>query len=76
MGSKGFKPLCRAVDPVRGGFDSHTFPPDIPRPREALRVRALALISGGLDSILAARLIMDQDVEVLGVSFESPCPKN
>jgi tRNA U34 2-thiouridine synthase MnmA/TrmU len=35
-------------------------------------VKALALISGGLDSILAARLIMDQDVEVLGVSFESP----
>ncbi len=35
-------------------------------------MRALALISGGLDSILAARLIMNQDVEVLGVSFESP----
>lgn len=35
-------------------------------------MRALALISGGLDSILAARLIMDQDIEVLGVSFGSP----
>jgi len=35
-------------------------------------MRALALISGGLDSILAARLIMDQGIEVLGVSFESP----
>jgi len=35
-------------------------------------VKALALISGGLDSILAARLIMDQGVDVVGVSFESP----
>lgn len=35
-------------------------------------MRALALISGGLDSILAARLILDQGIEVLGVSFESP----
>jgi len=35
-------------------------------------VRALALISGGLDSILAARLILDQGVDVLGVSFQSP----
>jgi tRNA U34 2-thiouridine synthase MnmA/TrmU len=35
-------------------------------------VRALALISGGLDSILAARLIMDQGIDVTGVSFESP----
>jgi len=35
-------------------------------------VKALALLSGGLDSILAARLIMEQGVEVLGVSFTSP----
>jgi tRNA U34 2-thiouridine synthase MnmA/TrmU len=35
-------------------------------------VKALSLISGGLDSILAARLILDQGIEVLGVSFESP----
>jgi len=35
-------------------------------------VRALALISGGLDSILAARLMMDQGIDVVGVSFESP----
>jgi tRNA U34 2-thiouridine synthase MnmA/TrmU len=35
-------------------------------------VRALALISGGLDSILAARLILDQGIDVIGVSFESP----
>ena len=35
-------------------------------------MKALALLSGGLDSILAARLVMDQGVEVIGVSFESP----
>jgi tRNA-specific 2-thiouridylase len=35
-------------------------------------MRALALVSGGLDSILAARLMLEQGVEVVGVSFESP----
>jgi tRNA-specific 2-thiouridylase len=35
-------------------------------------VRALVLISGGLDSILAARLLLEQGLEVTGVSFESP----
>lgn len=36
------------------------------------RTRALALMSGGLDSILAARLLMDQDIEVTGLTFVSP----
>lgn len=31
--------------------------------------RAIALISGGLDSLLAARVVMDQGIEVEGVSF-------
>ena len=31
--------------------------------------RAVALISGGLDSMLAAKVIMDQGVEVEGVNF-------
>jgi len=35
-------------------------------------VKALALLSGGLDSILAARLLTEQGVEVIGVSFISP----
>jgi tRNA-specific 2-thiouridylase len=35
-------------------------------------MRALALVSGGLDSVLAARLILEQGLDVLGVSFESP----
>ena len=35
-------------------------------------MRALALVSGGLDSVLAARLMLEQGLDVLGVSFESP----
>jgi tRNA U34 2-thiouridine synthase MnmA/TrmU len=34
--------------------------------------RALALLSGGLDSALAARLMLDQGVEVTGLHLESP----
>jgi len=34
-------------------------------------VRALGLLSGGLDSILAVRVLQGQHVEVLGVSFHS-----
>jgi tRNA U34 2-thiouridine synthase MnmA/TrmU len=33
--------------------------------------RALAMISGGLDSILSAKLIKDQGIEVIGVCFRS-----
>lgn len=33
--------------------------------------RALALISGGLDSILASKLIKDQGIEVIGICFKS-----
>ena len=35
-------------------------------------MKALALLSGGLDSMLAARLIMDQGIEVIGVSYSTP----
>ena len=31
--------------------------------------RALAMVSGGLDSILAAKLIKDQGIEVIGICF-------
>ena len=37
-----------------------------------LMARAIGLLSGGLDSILAVRLLADQDVEVLAVSFVTP----
>ena len=33
--------------------------------------RALAMVSGGLDSILAAKLVKDQGVEVIGICFKS-----
>ncbi|MDU1443916.1 tRNA 4-thiouridine(8) synthase ThiI [Clostridium cochlearium] len=33
--------------------------------------RALAMISGGLDSILAAKLIKDQGIDVIGICFKS-----
>ncbi len=34
--------------------------------------KAIAMISGGLDSIIAAKLIQDQGVEVIGIYFSSP----
>lgn len=34
-------------------------------------VRALAMVSGGLDSLLAAKLIKDQGIEVIGICFKS-----
>lgn len=34
-------------------------------------VKALVLLSGGLDSMLAARILMEQDIEVTGASFKS-----
>lgn len=33
--------------------------------------RALAMISGGLDSILASKLLKDQGIEVIGICFKS-----
>ena len=35
-------------------------------------MKALALLSGGLDSILAARVIMDQGIGVAGICFVTP----
>ncbi len=37
-----------------------------------MKIRALALISGGLDSLLAAKLIHDQGCEVVGLHFKFP----
>ena len=34
--------------------------------------KAIGLFSGGLDSILAVRVLTDQDIEVLGVTFVTP----
>lgn len=38
----------------------------------AKKVKALVLLSGGLDSILAAKILKEQGIEVMGISFESP----
>ncbi len=38
---------------------------------ENKRISALALVSGGMDSQLAAKLIVDQGVEVIGVNFRT-----
>lgn len=37
-----------------------------------MKIKALALISGGLDSLLAAKLIQSQGVEVTGLHFKIP----
>jgi len=36
------------------------------------KIKAVALFSGGLDSILAIKLIMIQGIEVIGVNFKTP----
>ena len=36
------------------------------------RIKAVGLLSGGLDSTLAARLIQDQGIEVIAFTFSSP----
>lgn len=36
------------------------------------KIRALSVISGGLDSILATRVVMDQGVEVTAIHFSTP----
>ncbi len=36
------------------------------------KVKALALLSGGLDSTLAAKLILSQGIDVVGVNFVTP----
>ena len=36
------------------------------------KVRAIGLLSGGLDSILAVKVIQSEHIEVTGLSFECP----
>lgn len=37
-----------------------------------MKTRAISLFSGGLDSILAVKVLEDQQIEVLGLAFETP----
>ncbi len=39
--------------------------------QEEQKIRALALFSGGLDSLLAMKLIIEQGIEVIGLYFET-----
>ena len=43
----------------------------VPRMNEK-KIKAVGLLSGGLDSTLAARLMLDQGIEVLAINFISP----
>jgi tRNA-uridine 2-sulfurtransferase len=36
------------------------------------KIKAIVLLSGGLDSMLAAAILKNQEVEVIGLGFESP----
>jgi len=37
-----------------------------------LNITGISLLSGGLDSILAAKIILEQGIKVLGIAFETP----
>ncbi|MBW2650732.1 MAG: tRNA 4-thiouridine(8) synthase ThiI, partial [Deltaproteobacteria bacterium] len=39
---------------------------------QVLKVKGIALISGGLDSILAVKVVQEQGIEIQGVAFETP----
>ena len=47
---------------------------------EKKKIRAIGLLSGGLDSTLAAKLLLEQGIDVLAINFTSPfctcTPKN
>ena len=45
---------------------------EIKRLRRDQNFRALALLSGGLDSLLAVRLIREEGIEIIGIGFSSP----
>jgi len=37
-----------------------------------LKVKGLAVFSGGLDSIIAVKIVQEQGIDVLGITFETP----
>ncbi|NMX20977.1 hypothetical protein C5S30_00770, partial [ANME-1 cluster archaeon GoMg4] len=49
-------------------ISKHSYPQDI---RKSV-MKSLALLSGGLDSILATKLILDQGIKVVAVTFILP----
>jgi tRNA-uridine 2-sulfurtransferase len=44
----------------------------IVRPGYGMKRKAISLLSGGLDSILATKLVLEQSIEVVGLHFTSP----
>ena len=45
--------------------------PSLPSPAPRSTVRAIALLSGGLDSMLAVRVMLEQGIEVEAVNFQT-----
>ncbi len=43
-----------------------------PATRKSRPAKGIGLLSGGLDSILAARVLVDQGIDVLGITFVTP----
>jgi len=37
-----------------------------------LKVTGIALVSGGLDSVLAVKVLQEQNIDIIGVAFETP----
>jgi len=37
-----------------------------------MKVKAVALVSGGLDSLIAVKLVKDQGIDVTAVTFKNP----
>ena len=37
-----------------------------------MKIKAITLISGGLDSILAARLVKEQGIDIIPLNFKIP----
>ncbi len=48
----------------------------MPAPLAAGKMKAIALISGGLDSVLAAKIVKDQGISVVGVHVKMPFIKS
>jgi len=57
---------------ARAASEERTKIVNIENPSISSRPKAIALLSGGLDSTLAIQLLLDQGIEVLAVNFVSP----
>jgi len=67
-----FLTRLRSLTSVRHPRTDRILPMTLPVPSRSRSVRALGLLSGGLDSALAAALLLEQGLEVVGLHLESP----